>query len=108
MILPLLAAAASSPGRSVAGWAYDVKKSFASAIVVAWNRGRGQGHRLGNVHTSEMDRIVGAAALAATEMVIILGGILSGVPDSLADVFRLALVIAVGAGIVAVFRDMES
>jgi hypothetical protein len=105
MILPFLAAAASSGGRSVAGWAYDVSKSVASAVVVAFGIavvGKGIGWE---TFTRLKWAAMGwAAALVAVETVIIVGRILSGVPDSAADVFRWFVLIGIGCVVVAVVR----
>jgi di/tricarboxylate transporter len=108
MMLPLLAAAASSSGRSVAGWAYDVSKSVASAIVVAFGIavvGKGIGWE--TFTRLRWTALWWAAALVAVETVLIVGGILSGVPDSLADVFRWFVLLAIGCSVVAVFRRGE-
>jgi high-affinity Fe2+/Pb2+ permease len=108
MILALLAAAASSSGRSVAGWVYDVSKSVASAIVVAFGVAVvGKGIGWGTFTRLKWTALVWVAVLVAVEMVIIVGAILSGAPDSLADVFRWSVLLGLACGIVAVFRRVE-
>jgi hypothetical protein len=108
MILPSLAAAATSSGRSFAGWAYDVSKSVASAIVVAFGIAVvGKSIGWGTFTRLRWRVLWGFAALVVFEMLIIAGAILSGVPNSPGDVFSWLFLIAVGCFIVAIFLHTE-
>jgi hypothetical protein len=103
MILPTLAAAASSSGRSLAGWTYDVSKSVASAIVVALGIAVvGKGIGWGTFTRLKWTTLLSVTALVLLEMLLIVGAILNGKPNSSGDLISWSFLIGVGLGIIAV------
>ena len=102
--MPSLAATASS-GRSFSGWAYDVSKSVASAILVAFGIAVvGKGIGWGTFTRLKWTTLLVVTPLVLLEMLIILGAILNGVPDSTGDLISWGFLIGLGLFIVGVCR----
>jgi high-affinity Fe2+/Pb2+ permease len=107
MILPSLAATASS-GRSVAAWAYDVSKSVASAMLVAFGIAVvGKGIGWGTFTRLKWTTLLLVIPLVLLEMLIILGAILNGVPDSSGDLISWGVLIGLGLSILGICRHQH-